>query len=113
MTSRRQQRVDELLLEEISLIVQELNDPRLSYVSVTDVEVSPDLRYARVFISHMGEAEETPLVLKALGHAASYIRHELAQRAILRYVPEMSFHLDNSLERGERIERLLQQVGLG
>lgn len=113
MTSRRQRRVAELLLEEISLIVQELNDPRLAFVSVTDVEVSPDLRYAHVFISHMGEAEETPLVLKALEHAASYIRRELALRAILRYVPELSFHWDTSLEQGERIERLLREIGLG
>ena len=113
MTSRRQRRVTELLLEEISLIAQDLNDPRLAFVSVTDVEVSPDLRHAHVFISHMGEAEEKPLVLKALEHATSYLRRELALRGILRYVPELSFHWDTSLEQGERIDQLLQEIGLG
>lgn len=113
MTSRRQRRVAELLKEEIGLITYDLSDPRLAFVSVTDVTVSPDLRYAHVYITHLGEAEETAVVLEALEHAKGYIRRELAQRAGLRYVPKLSFHIDTSVERGRRIDQLLEELGLG
>lgn len=112
MTSRRQRRVAELLEEEISLIVRELSDPRLALVSVTGVEISPDLRHAHVYISHLGEAEETATVLEALKRATGYVRHELALRVELRYTPELSFHMDTSLERGRRIDQLLRELNL-
>jgi ribosome-binding factor A len=97
--------------EEITLITLELSDPRLALVSVTDVEVSSDLRHAHVFISHLGDKEETEGVLKALRHAAGHMRRELALRGTLRYVPELSFHWDSSVDQGQRIEELLRQVG--
>jgi len=112
MTSRRQRRVAELLKEEIGMIAQELSDPRLTFISVTDVTVSPDLRHAHVYISHLGETEENATVLRALEHASGYIRHELALRVELRYIPELSFHIDASLERGRRIDQLLREIGL-
>jgi ribosome-binding factor A len=113
MTSRRQRRVSELLLEEIGLIAQELSDPVLAYVNVTDVEVSPDLRHAHVFVSHMGQPEETRTILKALERAAGHLRSELAERGVLRFVPELSFHWDASVDQGQRIDELLKQIGLG
>ena len=113
MTSRRQNRVSELLQEEIGLLAQELNDPILAYVSVTGVEVTPDLGHAHVFVGHLGDADEKTAVLKALARAAGYIRRELAERGVLRYVPELSFHWDDSMSRGSRIDELLRQLGLG
>lgn len=113
MISRRQRRVGELLKEEIGMIIAyELSDPRLAFVSVTDVQVSSDLRHARVYISHLGEAEETEIVLEALKGATGYMRHELAQRVELRYVPELSFYKDTSLERGRRVDQLLRELHL-
>jgi ribosome-binding factor A len=97
--------------EEITLITLELSDPRLALVSVTDVDVSSDLRHAHVFVSHLGDEEEIEGVLKALRHAASHIRRELAARGTLRYVPELSFHWDSSVDQGQRIEELLRQIG--
>ena len=111
MTSRRQRRVAQLMREEITLITLELSDPRLALVSVTDVEVSSDLRHAHVFISHLGDEEEMESVLKALRHAAGHMRRELALRGTLRYVPELSFHWDSSVDQGQRIEELLRQIG--
>ena len=92
MASRRQRRVSQLLEEEISLIAQELGDPLLAYVSVTDVEVTPDLRHAHVFVSQICDAEESGATLKALEHASGQIRRELAERGGLRFVPDLSFH---------------------
>ena len=111
MTSRRQRRVAQFMQEEITLITLELSDPRLALVSVTDVEVSSNLRHAHVFISHLGDEEEKESVLKALRHAAVHMRRELALRGTLRYVPELSFHWDNSVDQGQRIEELLRQIG--
>jgi len=113
MTSLRQRRVAEFMREEIGLIAMELADPRLTFVDVTDVEVSADLRHARVFVADIGEAEHKHEILEALEHASSHIRRELAQRSSLRYVPELSFFWDSSVEHGRRIDDLLRQVGLG
>lgn len=113
MTSLRQRRLAEFLREEITLIAMELSDPRLAFVDVTDVEVSADLRHARVFVANIGEPDQKEQILEGLRHASSHIRRELAQRGSLRYVPELSFHWDSSVESGQRIDDLLRQVGLG
>jgi ribosome-binding factor A len=103
--------VQELLVQEISAIIRrEVKDPRVGFVTITDAEVSPDLRHARVFFSVLGEAAEREETAKALNRAAGFIRSEFAQRAELRYVPDLRFEFDPSLERGTRISRLLDQV---
>lgn len=112
MSSRRQQRVAELLLEEITLITMEMTDPRLALVTVTDVEVTPDLKHAHVYVTYMDDDEDRESVLEGLRHATGFVRRELAQRALLRYVPELSFHWDPSVQRGQRIDELLRQIGL-
>jgi ribosome-binding factor A len=112
MTSRRQRRVSDLLHEEIGLIAQELSDPLLSAVTVTDVEVTADLRHAHVFVGQIGEEEEPADVMKALERAASFIRNELAERGVSRFVPQLSFHWDASADRGRRIDELLKEIGL-
>jgi ribosome-binding factor A len=95
MTGRRQERISELLHEQLSILISgELSDPRLAdaMVNVTDVVVSPDLRNARVFVEHSLPAEESRHVLN------------------LRYVPELSFCIDSSSAGAERVDRLLDSV---
>jgi len=111
--TRRSERVNELLREEISAIVQrDLKDPRLGgLISITAVESSPDYHHARVFVSVMGTDEEQASSLKALNAGASFVRHELRGRLkSLRYVPELAFKADTSIARGARLTALLNQV---
>jgi len=79
-------------------------------VTITSVEVSSDLRQACVYVSTLGEKKE---MMAGLDHAVSFLRRELASRLALRYVPELTFRLDESLERGERIDRLLTEIQQG
>jgi ribosome-binding factor A len=111
--SRRTERVNELLREELSEIIQrQMKDPRLAgLISITAVETSPDFSHARVFISVLGTEEESTSSLKVLNTGASFIRHELRGRLkSLRHVPELSFRADHSLERGAQLTQLLNQV---
>jgi ribosome-binding factor A len=111
LNTRRQQQVSDFLREEISAIIQrELNDPRLGLVSITRVEMSPDLRYARVFISVFGTDEEFDEALKALRGAAGYIRRQLRPLMRTRYIPEISFQSDHSMQHAESIARVLNEV---
>lgn len=111
--SRRSERVNELLREEISMIVQrELKDPRLGgLISITAVETSPDYRHARVFVSVLGSDDERTSSLAALNAGARFIRHALRDRLeSLRTMPELSFRADTSIEQGARMSALLDQV---
>lgn len=113
MVSHRQQRISEMLREELSLLIgTELSDPRLedALVNVTDVRVTPDLRNARVYIEHALPHEASRAVLDALHHAEGFLRSALAQNLNLRFVPELSFHIDTSGERAQRIDTLLDTI---
>ncbi len=111
MTTRRQQRVAEQVRHELSeLIEHEIDDPRLDLISITDVTISADLREANVYISSLqGEAAQ-PEVLAGLEAARGFLRHGLAERMKLRTVPDLHFHWDKSLETGDRISRLIDQI---
>ncbi len=112
--SLRAEKLREFLKEEVSQIIQqELKDPRIGFVSITDVEVSPDLRYARIFVSVLGNDEAKAKTMEGLHSAQRYIRGELGKRMRLRYTPEVSFRLDDSIERGTRIVTLLREVTEG
>lgn len=111
MSSRRQRQIGELLHEEISQLLQrEVKDPRLGFVTVTGVDVSPDLRQARVYVTVLGDKAESKAALAGLASAASYFRSILRHTLSLRYIPELTFKLDTSLEQGMRIEALLDQI---
>ena len=111
MVSRRQRRVSELIHEELSEILQKkVSDPRLRAVTVTTVEISPDLRQAHVYVSTLGDQEANQAALTALQHASGYLRRELGSRLSLRYLPALTFHLDKSLQHSERIMELLRQI---
>jgi ribosome-binding factor A len=104
-------RLRELLRAEISAIVQkEMKDPRIGFVSVTDVEVSPDLRHAKVFVSILGDEAAKAKTMAGLANAQGFIRTELGGRIRLRRVPELLFRLDESIEHGARVQRLLRRV---
>ncbi len=110
--TRRTDRVNGLLRQEISqLVAWELRDPRLSgIVSITQVDTSADLRHARVFVSVLGNREGKETVLKGISSARGFMRRELKGRLSLRYIPELSFHLDESMEQAQHIQKLMDQL---
>jgi ribosome-binding factor A len=110
--SHRIERVNaELRRELCELIQHQLRDPRLGeYVTVTEVDTSPDLQYAKVYVSSIGGQEEEAKVLEVLDSAAGFLRTELAKNVRLRRVPELHFVWDSSIEHGDKILRLLDQV---
>jgi len=111
----RPERVAELIKREAADILEnDLNDPRVSgFISVTDAEVTPDLSFARIYVSVLAPGEEAERVLKALEHAAPFVRRQLAPRLKLREMPEIRFVRDDSLERGARVDELLRKIAEG
>lgn len=111
MASRRQRKVADLIQEEVSdLIARKMRDPRVEGVTVTEVKVSPDLRYADIYISKLGGDEERQQALAGLNAAEGYLKRELAPRLDLRFMPDLRFHIDRSWEQGARIDALLEQI---
>jgi len=109
--SHRSEKVEQFIKEELSEILRrEVNDPRIGFVSVTDVELSVDLRHARVFVSVLGDQDAKTATMAGLESAMGYIRRELGQRLQMRYTPDITFKLDESIERGSRIMKLLGEV---
>jgi len=112
MPSHHIERVNTLIQKEISKLIQgELRDPRLDeFVSITEVDVSPDLRFARVYVSSLGGQEKKNQILAALSSASGFLRSGLAKVVRLRRMPELHFEWDNSIEKGDRILRLIDEV---
>jgi ribosome-binding factor A len=110
--SRRTERVSDLLREEISnLLRDELHDPRIGgLVTITDVDVSPDLRRADAFVSVLGTDEERASTMKALEHARPFIRRELSHRLGLRYTPDVHFVNDKTIERAQEVTDILRRT---
>ena len=110
--TRRTERIQELLREELSdLIMRELRDPRLDgLISLTRVEVSPDLTSARIFVSVMSETAEPQEALKALQSASGYLHKELVHRLDLRKVPFLEFRLDTSISEGAAVLAHIEQA---
>ncbi len=112
MTRIRPERVAHLMQREVADILQnKMRDPRVAaMVSVTDVEIAHDLSFAKVFVSILAEGEERDRALRALARAAGFVRHELAPRMGLREMPEIRFLLDDSIQRGARVDELLRKL---
>jgi ribosome-binding factor A len=111
VTTRRQRQVAELLHEELSVLIQRrARDPRLGFVTVTGVEMSPDLRVAHVYVSVLGDDDDVKQSLQGLRRAAGFFRRELGSSLSLRYLPELNFRSDDSLARGLRIDQLLDSL---
>jgi len=111
-SSHRAERVsDELRRRLTELIQTELNDPRVSFMSsITRVQMSPDLRYAKVYVSVMGEPAVQKESLEALRHAAGFLRREMGVDLRLRHTPELQFVLDHSIEEGDRVLKVIREV---
>jgi ribosome-binding factor A len=111
MTSHRANRVAEEIKKEITQMLRdEIKDPRIGFITVTGVEVTPDIRYAKVFVSVYGDADAREQSLEALEKAKGFVRSEIGKRIRLRYAPEVSFKFDSSIEYGARIMKLLDEV---
>lgn len=113
MNGRRQERVGDLIRDEVSDIIRrEMNDPRLGFVSITRVDLSPDLRYARLFVSVFADDSERRETVQVLNRAAAFIRRTLAPRLRMRTIPELSFRLDHSMEHAENVARILRELDM-
>ena len=107
----RHERVEEAIRKEVSLIIHdELKDPRIGFITVTRVELTKDLRFAKVFYSVLGKEEEHRKTQLALDSALGFIRSLVAQRINLRIAPELMFKEDHSTEYSVRIEEVLNQI---
>ena len=112
--SKRTERVADLIRREMmDILMRKMRDPRLSFVSVTGVEVAADLGSAKIWLSSLDGVEKRAEIVKVLTHAAPFLRRELAPRLGLREVPELRFAYDESIERGARVEDLLRRIHEG
>jgi ribosome-binding factor A len=111
MASYRPARVGELIQAELAtLLTRGLKDPRLEMSTVSYVEVTPDLRHARVYISRLGSAAEQDAMLQGFQRAAGFIRGQLGRRLKLRYIPQLTFELDTGIAYGVRISSMLNKL---
>ncbi len=111
MSSRRLEKAAEAIRGVVSMaILAELKDPRVRDVTVTHVEVSPDLRYAKVHVSIMGDEARQRLSLRGLQHAAGFLQSKIAERIEIRYTPRLTFLLDQGVKRSIAVAKILQEV---
>ena len=107
----RIEKLQELIKQETGkMLLNDIKDPRIGFVTVTDVEMTGDLREAKIFVSIMGGDEQVKSSLEGLQSALGFIRREIGKRIRLRFTPEISFALDTSLDYGDHIQKLLLQV---
>jgi|SRR5436305_10381205 len=110
MIGRRQERLAEQIKEEVSMIIAgEVEDPRVGTVTVTDARLTPDLRYAKIYVTVLGSEQEIDESLAALKHAAGFIRTQLGAVLRMRRTPELHFVYDNTTESATRIEKILSE----
>lgn len=111
MRFKRSQRIQELILEEISKLVQSgLKDPRIGFTTVTKVEVTDNLKLAKIFISVMGSEKEKTDTLDGLNSAKGFIRNAMGKNLYLRYLPVLEFRRDDNADHVEKISRILNEL---
>jgi ribosome-binding factor A len=111
VSKMRASRIGDRIREELSeMLIQEISDPRLAGISITDVTVDREIAYADVYVSALEGVQRADEVLAGLEHAQGYLRHELAQRIELRVFPRLRFHWDPTFEKAEKIERLIASL---
>ncbi|MCL1825300.1 MAG: 30S ribosome-binding factor RbfA [Betaproteobacteria bacterium] len=108
--SRGQRVAGQIHRELAELIRQEVKDPRVSFISLTDVELTPDYAHAKVFFTAMGGTDSVPEILEGLRHASGFLRRELGKRVRIHTLPELHFHYDRSVEEGSRLSQLIDQT---
>jgi ribosome-binding factor A len=108
MASGRMRRINEMLREVVgAAIASDLNDPRIGFVTVTSVETTPDLRAARVYVSVLGSVEEREATLAGLASSHGVIQARIAAETRMKRTPTLTFHYDDTIEKGVRISKLL------
>jgi ribosome-binding factor A len=111
MTSHRRERMGDVIRDVLARVLrEEVRDPRIGFVTLTDVKVTADLKLARVFYSSLAREEDRPQLRAALRKAAPFLRRAVAREAKLRYTPEIRFEEDTSLEQGFRVDELLRRL---
>lgn len=108
--SQRIEKIQHLAREVLGEEIQRLKDPRVGFVTVTAVRVSPDLRHARVFVSVLGGPEEQEATMAGLRSAAPVLRAELGRQVRIKYVPQLEFELDTTPERAQHLEELFHRI---
>jgi ribosome-binding factor A len=109
MSAERMRRVDEAVRQVLGDVAQELKDPRVGFVTVTDVKTSPDLRHARVYVSVLGDEGTQTASLDGLRSAHGFLQAKVAHELRLKRTPELTFELDHTAERAARLEELLHE----
>lgn len=110
MGSFRLEKVGHLIRELVSEVIRELKDPRIGFAGINEVQVSPDLRHAKIYISVFGSDKEKNDTLDGLNSAKGYIKRKIAPELSLRQIPDLSFALDESIENGVRISQLIDKA---
>jgi ribosome-binding factor A len=111
MDAKRAKRVGVRIRQEVAdLLLRRVKDPRIGFVTITEVDVSPDLRRAKIYYSVVGTEVDRQRAAEGLHRASSFIKRELAPRLQLKFMPEIGFVYDPSLEYGDRIEKLLRDI---
>ncbi|UMZ73411.1 30S ribosome-binding factor RbfA [Natranaerofaba carboxydovora] len=114
MDSSRKNRMQEEVKKTVSEIVQkEAKDPDIGFVTITNVDLSGDLRHAKVYVSVYGDEEQRQKTLDALERATGFVRSELGNRMRFKHVPELIFKFDASIEHGDNINKILRELDLG
>lgn len=111
MAGHRSERVAQEIRDEVALMIgRELKDPRIGFVTVTRVDLTPDLRYARVYVSVLGDKDQQKKTLQGLKQATGFVRREVGRRLRMRLTPEVQFLFDKGLDATDRVARLLEEV---
>jgi ribosome-binding factor A len=114
MSYNRSERVaEEIRKEAATMLFGEIHDPRIGFVTITKVQVSKDLRHAKVYFSIVGSDEEKEKTIEGLQSSSGYMRREIGKRLKLRYFPELTFKYDDSLEYASRIEKIIKEIKSG
>lgn len=109
--SKKNEKIAELIKRNISEIIQfDLKDPKIGFITITDCQVTNDMSYAKIFVSFLGQNARKEAGMQALNRSKGYIRSELSKKLSTRKVPELIFQLDDALERGNKIEKIIADM---
>ena len=114
MAKFRQQKIDEEMKRELSFLISSLKDPRLDgcIISLTAVNVTKDLKFAKIFTSVLADDEKRKLAVQGLNSSAGFLRRELGNRMKIRYIPSLTFVLDDSIAYGTHINKIINELGI-
>lgn len=109
MLHSRKERLEELIHQEVAKIIDQLKDPRMGMVTVSEVRLTNDIKLATIYVSIL-ETERIPEIMKTLKQARGYIKKVLASRIVVKFMPDIQFKYDETIQRAARIEQLLQLI---